>query len=188
MTEYRSRSFSIGYVRPEDYEVLGRMTVDVYAGLPDMPGPEIQPDYYAMLADVRARATGPGTEILVAVSDIATLLGGVTFVRDMSAYNSGGNASTYTEHAGIRLLVVSPDARRQGVGKALTQSCIRRAKDLGRKGVVLHTTRAMAVAWQMYENMGFQRCTDLDFKQGELQVYGFCLDFKNREQEIDYDY
>ncbi|MCG8615394.1 MAG: GNAT family N-acetyltransferase, partial [Desulfobacterales bacterium] len=134
------------YVRPEDYEVLGRMTVDVYAGLPDMPGPEIQPDYYAMLADVRARATGPGTEILVAVSDIATLLGGVTFVRDMSAYNSGGNASTYTEHAGIRLLVVSPDARRQGVGKALTQSCIRRAKDLGRKGVVLHTTRAMAVA------------------------------------------
>ncbi len=36
----------------------------------------------------------------------------------------------------------------------------------------------MAVAWQMYENMGFKRCPDLDFTQGELPVFGFSLALK----------
>ena len=41
--------------------------------------------------------------------------------------------------------------------------------------MVLHTTRAMETAWRMYEQLGFRRSPDLDFRQGELEVFGFEL-------------
>jgi hypothetical protein len=31
----------------------------------------------------------------------------------------------------------------------------------------------MKIAWSMYETLGFERSEDLDFKQAELQVFGF---------------
>ena len=33
----------------------------------------------------------------------------------------------------------------------------------------------METAWRMYEKTGFVRSPDLDFKQGELEVFGFRL-------------
>jgi len=33
----------------------------------------------------------------------------------------------------------------------------------------------MQIAWSMYEKLGFKRGEDLDFKQSDLQVYGFRL-------------
>jgi hypothetical protein len=37
------------------------------------------------------------------------------------------------------------------------------------------TPRAMALAWAMYERLGFRRAEELDFMQGELAVFGFRL-------------
>ena len=31
----------------------------------------------------------------------------------------------------------------------------------------------MEIAWRMYEGLGFQKSSDLDFSQGKLAVYGF---------------
>ncbi len=45
-------------VRPEEHNDLGKLLVKVYAALPGMPQPDEQPDYYAMLANVAARAAG----------------------------------------------------------------------------------------------------------------------------------
>ena len=35
---------------------------------------------------------------------------------------------------------------------------------------------AMKTAWKMYEKIGFKRSEELDFMQGNLQVFGFRLD------------
>jgi len=59
----------------------------------------------------------------------------------------------------------------------LTEACIRKAKETQANQLIIHSTNTMKVAWKMYENMGFQRSTDLDFMQGEIQVCGFRLLF-----------
>ena len=65
--------------------------------------------------------------------------------------------------AGFRLLAVHPDARGRGVGRLLTEECIRRARETGRAAVGLHTTMLMNVARAMYERMGFVRIPEYDF-------------------------
>lgn len=59
------------------------------------------------------------------------------------------------EWAVIRMLVVSPDARGQGIGRALTEMCLQYAKRDGVKTVALHTSGIMRVALAMYLKMGF---------------------------------
>lgn len=175
MDDSTAGKMMIRRARPEEYDTLGELTVTVYEQLPGMPGMDEQPDYYAMLFDVGRRAATPTTEIWVAVKPDHTILGGVTFMGDAAYYGAGGSVADNKGCAGIRLLAVRPDARRMGVGRALTLACIDRARQTGASQVVLHTTKAMAVAWQMYEIMGFERSPDLDFMQGNLPVYGFRL-------------
>lgn len=175
MVKTVSNEFEIRRIRPDEYEELGQITVDIYKGLPGMPRVDEQQDYYAMLYDVESRAARPTLEIFVAVTSGNELLGGVTFVGDMKYYGAGGTASAAVKSSGIRLLVVKPEARRSGVGMALTRACIQRARERGNFRVILHTTKSMAPAWQMYQDMGFIRSPDLDFSQGKLQVFGFHL-------------
>lgn len=56
----------------------------------------------------------------------------------------------------VRMLVVDPDARGEGVGRALTLECIRRARRDGAPLVALHTSPAMQVALSLYLKMGFR--------------------------------
>ncbi len=173
-----SRPVEIRRARPGEFEALGRLVAGVYASLPGMPGAGEQPDYYAMLLDVARRASVPALRILAAVGESGDLLGCVDFIADMAHYGSGGSASAISDAAGIRLLAVAPAARGDGIGKALTHACIQQARELDRSMVILHTTKAMAVAWTMYERMGFRRFPDIDFQQGTLAVFGFALDLK----------
>jgi GNAT superfamily N-acetyltransferase len=160
---------------PDETAILGRMLVDVYANLPGFPTPGEQPDYYRMLADIGRFADRPATRVLGALGVDGTLLGGLVYFADMAQYGSAGIATTLRQVSGIRLLGVHPAARGRGVGKALTARCIRLARQAGHREVVLHTTRAMRVAWAMYESLGFTRAPDLDFVQGDLDVFGFRL-------------
>jgi ribosomal protein S18 acetylase RimI-like enzyme len=63
-----------------------------------------------------------------------------------------------------------------GVGKALTQRCVHLAKESGREQLIIHTTKAMEVAWAMYERLGFRRSSDRGFMQEQLRAFGFHLD------------
>lgn len=128
-----------------------------------------------MLGDIGSFGTKPEAEVLVATDLDNTLLGGVVYFGDMAQYGSGGTAIEEQNASGIRLLAVAPAARRMGVGKALTEACIARARVRNHANVVLHTTEAMKVAWGMYERLGFERATDLDFMQEQLPVFGFRL-------------
>jgi len=154
---------------------LGRLMVAVYSSLDGFPSPDEQPDYYRMLANIGDFTRQSETRILVALTPDHKLLGGVLYFGDMKDYGSGGTAPEVKNASGIRLLAVDAVARGMGVGKALTDACIRLAREKGHAQVVLHTTQAMQIAWRMYEKMGFNRSEDLDFLQQELPVFGFRL-------------
>ncbi|WFU76085.1 GNAT family N-acetyltransferase [Bradyrhizobium sp. CB2312] len=55
----------------------------------------------------------------------------------------------------IRMLVVDPLARGKGVGRQLTEECLRRAERDQAQVIALHTTPIMTVALSMYLRMGF---------------------------------
>ena len=140
-----------------------------------MPAVAEQPEYYALLRDVAKRASKASLRVFAAIDASGQVLGSVDFIGDMSDYGSGGTTSTITDAAGIRLLAVTPASRGRGAGRRLTLFCIDHAREIGRRRVVLHSTRAMQTAWAMYERLGFERFPALDFQQGQLEVFGFVL-------------
>jgi ribosomal protein S18 acetylase RimI-like enzyme len=60
----------------------------------------------------------------------------------------------------IRMLVVDPDHRGSGVGRALTEVCLARARRDGSPVIALHTSPFMTVALAMYIRMGFELLRD----------------------------
>lgn len=56
----------------------------------------------------------------------------------------------------MRMLVVAPDARGLGIGRALAEECLRRAKRDQASVFALHTSELMQVAMPMYQRMGFK--------------------------------
>jgi ribosomal protein S18 acetylase RimI-like enzyme len=73
-------------------------------------------------------------------------------------------------------LAVLPEARGLGLGRRLTEECIRRCRELGIKVLALHTTDWMPVAKAMYERMGFVRDASFDFvPRSGIYAYGYRL-------------
>ncbi len=64
------------------------------------------------------------------------------------------------EWAILRLLVVAPQARGNGIGKALTHACIANAQRDHADTIALHTSPIMTVALPMYLRMGFEKTKD----------------------------
>jgi Acetyltransferases len=149
-------SFLIRPIRPDEYETLGELTVAAYHSIPaEMPHQAI---YDLQLRDVAGRARK--SCVVVAVSPAGELLGGVTYVS--------GADDPYSEElrdgeAGIRMLAVDPARQGRGIGRALTEWCVERARAAGRVRLVLHTGEFMPAAVHLYERMGFERLPELDF-------------------------
>jgi len=60
----------------------------------------------------------------------------------------------------IRMLVVDPAFRGKGIGRALSDACIARARCDGSPIIALHTSPIMSVALPMYLKMGFVKAYD----------------------------
>lgn len=169
------QEYTVRNAKPDEFAQIGQLMVEVYSQLEGFPKPADQPNYYKLLANIGDLTHNPGTELLVAVAADDTIAGGVVYFSDMKYYGSGGSATTEQHAGGFRLLAVDPAIRGKGIGKLLTQACIRKATDNQLGQVIIHSTKAMQTAWSMYEKIGFQRSEDLDFMQGELPVFGFRL-------------
>ncbi len=167
----RQRTFLIRPVRPEEYGPLGELTVAAYHSDPDVG--DNQEAYDRRLRDVATRAEV--SCVLVAVGLAGELLGGVTYVR--------GPDDPYSEElaegeAGMRMLAVDRVCRGRGIGRALTQACLDRARDAGRGRLVLHTGAWMPAAIRLYERIGFVRVPEIDFTPApgiDLIGYAFNL-------------
>ena len=72
----------------------------------------------------------------------------------------------------MRMLVVDPDSRGRGIGRALAEECLRRAKRDHASVFALHTSELMQVALPMYERMGFRRASSAPAIHGvEYGIY-----------------
>lgn len=174
-TLQQEQSYAIRNAKPSEFAAIGTLMVQVYSQLEGFPSTYEQPKYYQMLANIGDLTKKPGTEILVAVSSDGNIIGAVVFYSDMKYYGSEGTATLKKNASGFRLLAVDPNSRGRGIGKRLCLKCIQKAKALKRRHMIIHSTKAMQIAWKMYEKMGFNRAADLDFMQGELPVFGFRL-------------
>jgi ribosomal protein S18 acetylase RimI-like enzyme len=167
-------SFLIRPIHPNEYGALGNLTVAAYHAIPaEMPHQAI---YDLQLRDVAKRARK--SCVVVAVAPAGELLGGVTYVS--------GPHDPYSEElrvgeAGIRMLAVDPACQGRGIGRALTEWCVERARTAGRVRLVLHTGEFMPAAVHLYERMGFERLPELDFSPAPgIALIAYSYDLRGR--------
>ncbi|MGH9227608.1 MAG: GNAT family N-acetyltransferase [Acidimicrobiales bacterium] len=144
-------------VRPDEHQALGDLTVAAYAAID--PAVVEEDGYAGELRDVAGRAAG--AEVLVAVDDAGTVVGGVTYVPGP---DSPWAEFSEPDGAGIRMLAVAPGAQGGGVGEALSRACVDRARATGRGQILLHSTDRMTAAHRLYERLGFARDGALDWE------------------------
>ena len=148
-----------------EVEAAGRVTVAANAEFapadPDDPFQASWARYLVSMADTAGRAAD-GT-LLVAVED-GRVVGTVTL------YLAPGSMQWRPDDAMFRFLAVDPAARGRGIGRALFQACLERARAAGKGRMALHTTEWMAAARAMYERAGFRR-----EPEGDAQLPGVTI-------------
>jgi GNAT superfamily N-acetyltransferase len=116
-------------------------------------------DYADELRDAARRAEL--ATLLVAVDEASgAVLGTATYVPAGTPYAEVSRPG----EAEFRMLAVAERARGQGVGAALVQSCIERARAAGSSAVALCSLKEMTAAHRIYERMGFVRAPDRDWE------------------------
>ncbi len=160
-------------LRSEMAEV-GDIRVTAYlAGSHLSPNSQYEPRLRSLGAD------GVG-DVLVALDadpgpGSAAILGTVM----LQPWPHAGQVVTGPQEAEIRALAVAPAAQRGGVGVALLNAIIERAKAREVRHLVLLTQPEMLAAQRMYERAGFIRLPERDFSPSPgapLLAYGMRLD------------
>jgi predicted N-acetyltransferase YhbS len=165
------RGYVVRDARPNDRDAIRELTLSAYAEY----GGVMEPDAWAGLsAAVRAALASTDPMERIVADDDGTLIGSVLlYPASANAYGELAGAAKDPE---LRLLAVSREARGRGVGRALVDECIRRARLAGATALGLHTSQSMVAAVQLYERMGFERAPELDFQPpGAEVVWGFRL-------------
>ena len=138
--------------------------------------PQNWASYLSDILDLEGRADV--SDLLVAVRD-GNVIACVSYYppgAEMSYPSESFSEQWPAEWAAIRLLAVHPEARGEGLGRRLTESCIERARSQRAVVMGLHTTTQMSVAREMYERMGFTRAPRYDFRPGgEVLVEAYQL-------------
>jgi GNAT superfamily N-acetyltransferase len=145
--------------RPEDKAAIEVVTRAAYAQYGSTMPPRFWPMYWQNL--VAALEGESSAEVIVA--DLGGSIVGVVrlYPPSTNAYSSANVPLAWPE---IRLLAVAPEARGRGVGQALMDECLRRARKVGAVAVGLHTMPVMEEAVRMYERMGFVPAPETDFR------------------------
>ena len=114
--------------------------------------------YLADLEDIRPRFEV--AEVYLAL-DGDRPVGSVSFYPDVRLE---GWSNFPAGWSGFRALVVHPDARGSGIGRALLETCIARTRAVGAPVLGLHTIELLADAVRLYERLGFVRCPEFDLR------------------------
>jgi GNAT superfamily N-acetyltransferase len=124
----------------------------------------------ATLADAR-----PETQIVA--EEGGRIIGSVLLYPAGTVLARPGGGSLTLALPEVRLLAVAPSARGQGIGGLLMNECVRRARESRAEALTLHTTDIMQAAMRLYQRMGFQHASELDFHPAPgVTIKGFRLD------------
>lgn len=157
-----------------------RSAGEVTAAAYDEFRPRFDPDDwapYALTLPDTAPRVAQG-ELLVAVDQDDDVVGTATLYlrpQPTSGHWRDGDAV-------IRFLAVRPDRQGKGIGAALLEDCIGRARGAGLRRVALQTTPHMVLATRMYESRGFVRDKSGDLVVGTFVLLGYALDLDAQEQ------
>ena len=146
MAEIRLRDY-----QSSDAENLNRIAVSAFDQFRDH-----YDDWPAMRAGLsKTSDLGVSGEVI-----IAELQG--TFAGAVAYFGPNSQKAAFFDQRWpiIRMLVVDPAFRGKGIGRALSDACIARARRDGSPIVALHTSPIMSVALPMYLKMGFVKAHD----------------------------
>jgi GNAT superfamily N-acetyltransferase len=166
----REHSFRIRDARDDERDAVRDLTLVAYSIYATI----MEAEAWAGLDGAVRRALESDDADRIVADDQGTLIGSVMlFPPDSSAYGEYTRALAAPE---LRLLAVPDSARGRGVGRALVEECIRRARRDGASALGLHTSKSMATARALYLRMGFERAPETDFfPPGAEHVEGYRL-------------
>ncbi|WP_159614439.1 GNAT family N-acetyltransferase [Glutamicibacter sp. JC586] len=156
----------------QDYQRVGELTAQSYFAAGHFDSPDHQ--YLKFVQKVAARAKD--TEIYV-VRRHGEILGSMTLIQHGSSYAD----IALPGELEIRMLSVDPKAQRSGIGKAMVQASIDRARrESGLTAVSLTTGESWHSARALYESMGFIHQSQRDWlvpgTEIQLVVYRYDLE------------
>lgn len=155
-------SLTIRRLAPDDdLDRFGEIVLAAYHALPGHP-PDAE--YDAELVDVARRVS---TDVVLAAFEDTTPVGCVTYVNDASSPHAEGLRDG---EASFRMLAVDVAARGHGVGAALTNACLYRARTAGRSAVFIHSGEWMPAAHRLYTQLGFTAVPERDWVLPGLAV------------------
>jgi ribosomal protein S18 acetylase RimI-like enzyme len=135
----------------DDADKVNRLAVDAYA-----PFAAHYSDWPAMAANLARMSALSATAEIIVAETAGSIVGAVAYVPPGAPKPAFFDAEWPT----IRMLAVGPAARGAGIGRALTEECLARARRDRAKLIALHTSPIMTVALPMYLRMGFVRLRD----------------------------
>lgn len=166
-------ALAIRDARPADVPAIESVTLAAYQQYAAQLPPPYWEAYRANIMGTLADVT-PAAQLVAEDGD--RIMGAVLLYPAGTAFPGREGATAIVGWPEVRLLAVDPGARGQGVGEALMQACIRRARAAGAGALTLHTTPMMEVAMRLYARLGFVHEPELDFEPAPgLTVRGFRL-------------
>lgn len=154
--------------RDDELDEVAALLVDAYAEYAARMSPDAWASFAQDIGNVRGRVIE--ADVVVAERD-GRLVGSVT----VFSHHRGVRGGT----VGVRLLAVRPEARGTGVGRALMEHALERARRENQKRVVLTTTQEMDSARDLYEKLGFTREPSLDYEAAPgVRFEGYALDLR----------
>lgn len=153
---------------PDELHGLVQVVVDAYSQFTEYLPPGFVDEYREEVAGVLSNLN---THVLVA-QDGGAIAGTLAFYPDGRFYHE----SVPADWACLRTLAVLPAYRGRGIGRALMDESVRRARALGRSHMLLHTLPFMAAARALHERVGFTRAPELDVDYSTVTALAYLLD------------
>ena len=146
--------------RPDERDAIRDVTLAAYAEYASL----MEPSAWALLegAVLTGLDTTEPVHRIVAEADGRIVGSVMLYPPAAAAYDFAADARARLPE--LRLLAVPPANRGRGVGRALVDACVDRARAMGAPALGLHTSRSMRIATRMYVGMGFVRAPEDDFQ------------------------
>ena len=133
--------------RPADAQCINALAVAAFEQFKDA-----YTDWPAFRPKIASMSALAGTGEIIVAACGESIVGAVAYI------GPGKEKASFfdVEWPIMRMLVVAPEARGLGVGRALAEECLARATRDGAGRFALHTSELMQVALPMYQRMGFR--------------------------------